>query len=102
MSELQNSLSEKTAGIEELASDLEKKYSRFTDAASRAVHNGKTIAQRWCKQGLSAAKDFSGNAADRVKHDPVSAAAVSFAVGLGLGILIGRSAAHEAGAPAPA
>jgi hypothetical protein len=96
MSDLQNSLSEQAGGVGERARDLDKEYSRFTHAASRAVHSGKEVAQRWCKQGLSAAKGFSGNAAERINHDPVPAAAVTFGLGLIAGVIVGWLMAHEA------
>jgi hypothetical protein len=97
MSELQNNLSETAAGMEERVRNLDKEYSGFTDAASRAVHNGKEVAERWCKQGFSAAKDFGGTTVERIKHDPVPAAAITFGLGLVAGALIGWLLAHESG-----
>ena len=62
--------------------------SGLRDVASRVVQDGKTVAQRWGRQSLSAAEDFAENATDHIKHDPVRAAAISFVIGLGLGALV--------------
>jgi ElaB/YqjD/DUF883 family membrane-anchored ribosome-binding protein len=95
-----NILSEESRETEERATNLEKEDSRFKAAAVRAVHSGKDVAQRWCKQGLTAAEGVAGYTADHIKHDPVRSAAISFAVGLSVGALVAWSIHHEPTAPA--
>ena len=64
---------------------------RFRAAASRAVRTGKAAAQRWGQQS----RVVAGNAKDRIKDDPVRSVAISFAVGLALGALIGRLSTRQ-------
>ena len=80
----ESTLSEKTSEAGERLTE----GSGLRDVASRVVQDGKTVAQRWGRQSLSAAEDFADNATDHIKHDPVRAAAISFVIGLGLGVLV--------------
>lgn len=71
------------------ATELENGASRFRAAASRVLYNGKSVAQRWGRQSLGTAGEWAGNATDHIKEDPLRAAAITFIIGLSLGVLIG-------------
>ena len=77
---------EKAHDAAEQFSQLEPEVSRLRSAASRAVQNGKAVAQRWSRQ----TRDAAANATDRIKDDPLRSAAITFVVGLALGALVGR------------
>ena len=64
--------------------------SRFKAAASRVVQNSRTAAQRLGRQSVSAAGQLAGNARGRIEEDPLRSAGVTFVIGLGVGLLIGR------------
>ena len=84
----ENGLLETTRDAAERATRLENATSRFRAAASRAVHNGKSAAQRWGRQSLSTAGEWADNATEHIKEDPVRSAAITLLIGLGLGVLI--------------
>ena len=65
--------------------------SRFKTAASRVFQDGKAAAQHWGRQSRVAAV----SAKDRIKDDPVRSVAISFAIGLSLGALIGRLSVRQ-------
>jgi hypothetical protein len=59
MSKAQESgLLERTGDAGEQVKQLENEASRLRAAASRVVQNGKTVAQRWGRQGLTAAEEI--------------------------------------------
>jgi hypothetical protein len=62
----ESDLLERTDDIKEHFRELEKEGSRFRAAASRAVHNGRNVAQRWGRQ----TRIVAANATDRIKDDP--------------------------------
>ena len=82
--------SETTGNAEELPTQLQNERSRFKVTAIRVVQDGKTVAQRWSRQGLRAAGELAGNAREHIKNDPLLTAAISFVIGLTLGALITR------------
>ena len=87
----QSDFSENIENGAEQPEESENGGSRFRAAASRAVRTGKAAAQRWGQQS----RVVAGNAKDRIKDDPVRSAAISFAVGLALGALIGRLSTRQ-------
>jgi ElaB/YqjD/DUF883 family membrane-anchored ribosome-binding protein len=95
MSKEQSGLLNTTGNDGEQSRDFEIEASRFRSAASRAVRNGKAVAQRWGRQSRIAAEELVGNATDRIKDDPVRSAAISFVIGLSLGALVGRWAVRQ-------
>lgn len=78
MSKEQSGLLNTTGNDGEQSRDFEIEASRFRSAASRAVRNGKAVAQRWGRQSRIAAEELAGNATHRIKDDPVRSAAISF------------------------
>jgi ElaB/YqjD/DUF883 family membrane-anchored ribosome-binding protein len=90
----ESGLVEKSGDAEEHVTQLENEASRLRAAASRVVQNGKTVAQRWGRQGLTAAEGLAGNATNHIKHDPVRSVAISFVIGLGVGAVVGWGSAR--------
>src|SRR5689334_17446072 len=69
--------------------EAESDASRFKAAAVRVMQTSKTAAQRWGRESVTAAGQLAGSATGRIKDDPLRSAAVTFGIGLGLGLLIG-------------
>jgi ElaB/YqjD/DUF883 family membrane-anchored ribosome-binding protein len=59
------------------------------EAVADAAEDGINTAKRAVKQGRRAAEDLVDDAEYQVKQHPLSAVAVSFGIGLGLGAVIG-------------
>jgi ElaB/YqjD/DUF883 family membrane-anchored ribosome-binding protein len=87
----ESDLLERTDDAREHFSQLEKEGSRFRAAASRAVHNGRSVAQRWGRQ----TRIVAANATDRIKDDPLRSAAITFVIGLSIGATVGRWAGRQ-------
>jgi ElaB/YqjD/DUF883 family membrane-anchored ribosome-binding protein len=62
---------------------------RVKETVADAVEDGINTAKRAVKQGRRAAEDLVDDAEYQVKQRPLSAVGVSFAIGLGLGAMIG-------------
>lgn len=63
--------------------------SRLKVRASHAVEDAMIEARRLAKRSRYAAEDLVDDAAYRIKRDPLRSVAVTFAVGLGIGVLAG-------------
>ncbi|HEY1234756.1 MAG TPA: hypothetical protein VGH22_15360 [Candidatus Binatia bacterium] len=88
----ESSFSERTGDTTDPFTQIEPDISRLRSAASRAVENGKAVAQRWGRQSRS----MCVNATDHIKDDPLRSAAITFVIGLSLGALVGRwSGRHQ-------
>ncbi|HLN96858.1 MAG TPA: hypothetical protein VK208_00090 [Pyrinomonadaceae bacterium] len=87
----ESDLLERTDDAREHFSQLEREGSRFRAAASRAVHNGRTVAQRWGRQ----TRIVAASATDRIKDDPLRSAAITFVIGLSIGAMVGRWAGRQ-------
>jgi len=95
----ESAMSERTGQADEPLTSFENEGRRFR-GATRVVQNGKTVAQRWSRQGLRAAQGLAGNARDRIKQDPVRSAVISVAIGLSLAALVAwRLKRHPSQAP---
>jgi len=62
---------------------------RLKVRASHAVEDARSEAKRLAKRGRHAAEDLVDDAAYRIKRDPLRSVAITFAVGLGVGVLAG-------------
>lgn len=83
--------SERTRDAVEEFMPLDAEPSRFRAAASRVVHNGRSVAQHWGRQ----TQIVAANATDRIKDDPLRSAAITFVIGLSLGAMVGRWAGRQ-------
>ena len=57
-------------------------------AVEHAVEDGVTAARRAAKRGRYAAEDLLDETTYRVKRNPLSAVAISFCVGIGIGAIV--------------
>ena len=80
---------EKTSYTGGESTETDNDAPRFKAAAVRVMQTSKTAAQRWGRESMTAAGQLAGNATGRIKDDPLRSAAVTFGIGLGLGVLIG-------------
>lgn len=63
--------------------------SRLKVRATHAVEDAVTEARRLAKRSRYAAEDLVDDAQYRIKRDPLLSVAITFAVGLGVGVLAG-------------
>ena len=61
---------------------------RVKEKVEHAVEDGVTAARRAAKRGRYAAEDLLDETIHRVKRSPLSAVAVSFGAGFGLGAIV--------------
>lgn len=62
---------------------------RLKEKASHSIEDGIDDAKRMIKRGRYAAEDLADDTAHMIKHDPLRSVGITFAVGMGLGVLIG-------------
>lgn len=75
--------------------DIGLDVDRLKEKASQAIEDGITDAKRMIKRGRYAAEDLVDETEHRIKRDPWRSVGVTFAAGLGLGVLIVWLAGHE-------
>jgi ElaB/YqjD/DUF883 family membrane-anchored ribosome-binding protein len=68
---------------------------RLKKKASETVEDGVAEAKRMIKRGRYAAEDLVEDTAHRIKHDPWRSVGITFAAGVGLGVLIGWLVGRE-------
>jgi ElaB/YqjD/DUF883 family membrane-anchored ribosome-binding protein len=66
-----------------------RKASRAASAVADALEDGVGAARRVAKQGGDAAEEFIDDTTRRLQRHPVETIVTTFAVGIGLGVLIG-------------
>ena len=66
-----------------------RKASRAASAVADALEDGVGAARRVAKQGGDAAEEFIDDTTKRLQRHPVETIVTTFAVGIGLGVLIG-------------
>ncbi|MGA2372920.1 MAG: hypothetical protein ACLP3R_15810 [Candidatus Korobacteraceae bacterium] len=66
-----------------------RKASRAASAVADALEDGVGVARRVAKQGGDAAEEFIDDTTKRLQRHPVETIVTTFAVGIGLGVLIG-------------
>ena len=66
-----------------------RKASRATSAVADAFGDGVEAARRAAKQGGDAAEEFIDDTTKRLQRHPIETVAVTFAIGVAAGILIG-------------
>jgi len=77
----------KAAGVASQAAYIGIDPGRMRDRVENAVDDGVIAARRAAKHGRYVAEDLLGEATHCIKKNPVSAVAVSFWAGFGLGVL---------------
>lgn len=63
--------------------------------ASNAIDDGILDAKRMVKHGVYAAEDLIDDTAHRIKKDPLRSVALTFGIGLGVGVAIGWLISHR-------
>jgi ElaB/YqjD/DUF883 family membrane-anchored ribosome-binding protein len=63
--------------------------SRATSAVADAIEDGVGVARRAAKQGGDAAEEFLNDTTQRIQRHPVLTVAMTFAIGVTAGTLIG-------------
>ena len=66
-----------------------RKASRATSAVAGAFEDGVEAARRAAKQGGDAAEEFIDDTTKRLQRHPIETVAVTFTLGVAVGILIG-------------
>lgn len=66
-----------------------RKASRAASAVADALEDGVGAARRVAKQGGDAAEEFIDDTTKRLQRHPIETVVTTFAVGIGLGVLIG-------------
>ena len=92
----ESSLFKKAKQVGDHVAQAAGEISRLKDVASHAVEDAVTEAKRMAKRGRYAAEDWVGTAAHRIKRDPLRSIAVSWAIGLCVGMLTGWLVARSA------
>ncbi len=77
------------------AAQLGAGVERVKDAVADALDDRINATKRAVKQGRRAVEDLVDDGAYQVKRHPVGALGISFAIGLGLGAVIGTLLAHD-------
>jgi ElaB/YqjD/DUF883 family membrane-anchored ribosome-binding protein len=67
-----------------------RKASRVTSAVADAIEDGVGAARRVVRQGGDAAEEFFDDTTKRLQRHPIETVIASLAVGMSVGILIGR------------
>ncbi len=75
--------------------DIGLDVDRLKEKATHAIEDGITDAKRLIKRGRYAAEDLVDDTEHRIKQEPWRSVGITFAVGLGLGVLIGWLAGHK-------
>lgn len=83
------SLVGKAVHVGERVVEVGAEAARLKVRASHAVEDAMTEARRLAKRGRYAAEDLVDETAYRIKRDPLRSVAITFAVGLGIGLLGG-------------
>lgn len=84
-------IKEATEKIAQTGLDVEK----LKEKASHVIEDGITDAKRMIKKGRYAAEDLVDDTTHYIKHDPWRSVGVTFAVGFGLGAIVGLLLARE-------
>lgn len=69
---------------------------RVKDKLSHAVEDGVSATKRAIKHSRYAAEDFVDETAHRIKRDPLRSVAITFGIGLGIGVVVGWLANRKA------
>ncbi|MFM8393316.1 MAG: hypothetical protein ACKOB4_05270 [Acidobacteriota bacterium] len=74
---------------EEKIAQAGENIDRLRKKVTHAVEDKYDDARRAIRRGRHAAEDMVDEASYRIKRDPLNAVAITFGVGLGMGVLIG-------------
>lgn len=74
---------------EEKLAQMGAEAARIKDRVSNAVEDKYDAAKRAVRRGKYVAEDLIDETSYRIKRDPLSSVAVTFGVGVGLGVVIG-------------
>ncbi len=74
---------------EEKLSQMSAEATRIKERMSHAMEDGVDAARRAMRKGKYAAEDLLDETAYRIKRDPINSVAITFGVGMGLGVMIG-------------
>jgi ElaB/YqjD/DUF883 family membrane-anchored ribosome-binding protein len=66
-----------------------RKASQATSAVGDALEDGVGVARRFAKQGGDAAEELLDDTKKRLQRHPIETVVTTFAIGIGIGILIG-------------
>jgi ElaB/YqjD/DUF883 family membrane-anchored ribosome-binding protein len=77
--------------VGERIAELGQEATRVKGRVADALEDSLTSTRRAVKRGYSAAEDFAGEAAHRVKRYPLRSVACSFALGIVAGWLLSRA-----------
>ncbi len=75
--------------LSNIGADATRIGERVGERMSDAIEEGYVVARRAVRRGRHAAEDLIDETSYRIKRDPLSAVAVTFGVGLGLGSIVG-------------
>ncbi|MFZ4984215.1 MAG: hypothetical protein ACOYLF_02030 [Blastocatellia bacterium] len=75
--------------VEERFAEIGAEAGRLRRKVANAVEDKYDEARRVIRRGQYAAEDLVDEASHRIKRDPLSSVAITFGVGLGVGLLIG-------------
>jgi ElaB/YqjD/DUF883 family membrane-anchored ribosome-binding protein len=91
-----SSLLEKARHAVEQLTEVGDEVARLKTAASQAVEDAASEANRFAKRSRYAAEDLIEDAAHRVKRDPLRSVSFGVAIGLGIGALAVWAATYNA------
>lgn len=78
-----------TAQVGEQLAYAGMEVDRMKVKMAQAVDDGVDAARKAVKRSRHAAEDMIDETAYKIKHDPLQSVAITFGIGLGLGVLIG-------------
>ncbi|NBO66204.1 MAG: hypothetical protein EBU88_15415 [Acidobacteria bacterium] len=82
-------VTDRVRAVEERIAEIGAEAGRLRRKVTHAVEDKYDDARRVIRRGQHAAEDMVDEASYRIKRDPLSSVAITFGVGLGVGILIG-------------
>lgn len=83
--------------VEERIAEIGAEAGRLRRKVTGAVEEKYDEARRVIRRGQHAAEDLVDETSYRIKRDPLASVAVTFGVGLGLGLLIGALVKRDRG-----
>lgn len=78
-----------TAQVGEQFAQAGVEMDRMKVKMAQAVDDGVEAARRVVKRGRNVAEDMIDDTAYAIKHEPLKSVAITFGVGIGLGVVIG-------------
>lgn len=90
-----NGLMGKSVQLAETVAKAGYQVEKLKTKATHAIEDGTVEAKRLIKRGRYAAEDLRDETAYRIKRDPFRSVAITLAVGIGIGSLIGLLAGRK-------